>query len=66
MGWPASAEIDIMETVNSEVLIHGAIHHWSDKNNVYAKGTSYCAYRFNYRAIIVLPTNYLNSYGTQT
>lgn len=35
VGWPASGEIDIMEHVNSEAMIHGTIH-WSDNNNVYA------------------------------
>lgn len=35
VGWPASGEIDIMEHVNSEAMIHGTIH-WSDPNNVYA------------------------------
>jgi hypothetical protein len=35
VGWPASGEIDIMEHVNSEAMIHGTIH-WSDQNNAYA------------------------------
>jgi len=35
VGWPASGEIDIMEHINSEALVHGTIH-WSDTNNNYA------------------------------
>lgn len=35
VGWPASGEIDIMEHINSEAVIHGTIH-WSDQNNAYA------------------------------
>ncbi|HEU4775776.1 MAG TPA: family 16 glycosylhydrolase [Telluria sp.] len=35
VGWPASGEIDIMEHINSEAVVHGTIH-WSDQNNVYA------------------------------
>ncbi|MFL6659805.1 MAG: carbohydrate-binding protein [Massilia sp.] len=35
VGWPASGEIDIMEHINSEAMVHGTIH-WSDQNGAYA------------------------------
>lgn len=38
VGWPACGEIDIMEHINTEGIIHGTVH-WSDPNNAYASYT---------------------------
>ena len=35
VGWPACGEIDIMEHVNSNNVVHGTIH-WQDNNGNYA------------------------------
>jgi beta-glucanase (GH16 family) len=35
VGWPQCGEIDIMEHINTESQIHGAMH-WQDHNNTYA------------------------------
>jgi beta-glucanase (GH16 family) len=35
VGWPSSGEIDIMEHVNTEALVHGTVH-WSAPDGSYA------------------------------
>ena len=35
VGWPACGEIDIMEHINAENVVHGTIH-WQDHNGNYA------------------------------
>ena len=35
--WPANGEIDIMEHVNSENVVHGTCH-WTDQNNIHKSG----------------------------
>ncbi len=35
VGWPACGEIDIMEHVNSDNIVHGTVH-WQDNNGNYA------------------------------
>lgn len=35
VGWPASGEIDIMEHVNTEALVHGTVH-WTAPDGSYA------------------------------
>lgn len=36
VGWPASGEIDIMEHINNEAMVHGTIH-WADVNGIHVQ-----------------------------
>ena len=38
VGWPACGEIDVMEHINTEGIVHGTVH-WSDPANAYASYT---------------------------
>ena len=41
VGWPKCGEIDIMEHINNEELLHGTIH-WLNKDHVQSGGTTPC------------------------
>jgi beta-glucanase (GH16 family) len=41
VGWPECGEIDIMEHINNEDLLHGTLH-WFDQKHVSSGGTTPC------------------------
>jgi beta-glucanase (GH16 family) len=41
VGWPKCGEIDIMEHINNEDLLHGTLH-WYDQKHVSSGGTTPC------------------------
>jgi len=41
VGWPKCGEIDIMEHINNEDLLHGTLH-WFDQKHVSSGGTTPC------------------------
>jgi beta-glucanase (GH16 family) len=41
VGWPKCGEIDIMEHINNENLVHGTIH-WDNEKHVSSGGTAPC------------------------
>jgi beta-glucanase (GH16 family) len=41
VGWPECGEIDIMEHINNEDLLHGTLH-WFNKKHVSSGGTTPC------------------------
>ena len=41
VGWPKCGEIDIMEHINNEDLLHGTLH-WFNKEHVSSGGTTPC------------------------